>query len=307
MLTCAIIGPTASGKSSAAMALARRDPSIEIVSVDSMQIYRSLNIGTAKPTPAERAEVPHHMIDLLEPEEPCSVGWFARQALATVADIESRGRRALLVGGSPLYLKGIFWGLEDAPPRDEAVRAELQREAAEHGSPALHARLADCDPAAAARIHPNDAHRIVRALEVWRITGRPMPAAQVSFDGAPRVEHAMVGLRRPRQELYDRIDTRADRMMADGLAEEVARLHTRLGPQARHALGYAELVAHQSGECTSDEAVAAIKQNSRRYAKHQLTWFRHFPQVQWLDVGADESADVLAERCCDAFQGGSSV
>jgi len=283
------------------MALARLDPCLEIVSVDSMQIYRGLDIGTAKPTTAEQAEVPHHMIDLLEPEEPCSVGWFARQALAAVAGIQSRGHRALLVGGSPLYLKGILWGLEDGPPRDEAIRAELQREADECGSPALHVRLAACDPDGAARIHPNDAHRIIRALEVWQITGRPMLAAQDTFDGPPRLDHAMAGLRRPREELYERINTRVDQMMIDGLAEEVARLHTRLGPQARHALGYAELVAHQSGECTLEEAVAAIKQNSRRYAKHQLTWFRHFPQVHWLDVGSDDSAETLAERCRSAF------
>jgi len=301
MRTCAIIGPTASGKSSAAMALARLDPRIEIVSVDSMQIYRGLDIGTAKPTSAERGEVPHHMIDLLDPEEPCSVGWFARQALAAVADIQSRGHRALLVGGSPLYLKGILWGLEDAPPRDEAIRAQLQREAEELGSAALHARLAEHDPDGAARIHPNDAHRIIRALEIWQITGRPMPSAQDTFDGPPRFEHAMLGLRRPREQLYDRINTRVDQMMADGLAAEVARLHTRLGPQARHALGYAELVAHQSGTCTLDEAVEAIKQNSRRYAKHQLTWWRHFPQVHWLDVGPDDSPETLADRCRRVF------
>jgi len=296
----ALLGPTASGKTAVALALAEMCP-LEIVSVDSMQVYRGMDIGSAKPTPGELAAVPHHMIDVLDPEEPCSAGWFSRRAHEAVADVRARGRRPLLVGGSPLYLKAILWGLVPRPSRDREARRRLQREAALRGGPALHERLARVDPDGAAAIHPNDVHRIVRALEVWETTGRAAGAPQDSFEGEPRLSAAMVGLSRPRQELYARIERRVDEMMSSGLLDEVRSLRGRLGPQARHALGYRELCEHLDGRIGLAEAVALIKRNTRRCAKHQMTWFRHFPGLRWLPVGPAEAPASVARKCLSAF------
>lgn len=294
-----LIGPTASGKTAVALELAEMEP-IEIVSVDSMQVYRGMDVGTAKPTREERAAVPHHMIDVLEPEEPCSAGWFARRALAAMDDIRARGRRPLLVGGSPMYFKAILWGLDEGPVRDENVRRRLREEAGRLGGAALHERLAAVDPEGAARIHRNDVHRLVRALEVYEITGRPMDMNASGFDGPTRVNHVMVGLRRPRKELYSRINSRVDAMMDAGLLEETKVLAPRLGPQARHALGYRELCSYLAGETELDEAVRTIKRNTRRYAKHQMTWYSHFPQSHWIDIECGERVSEAARR---AFNG----
>jgi tRNA dimethylallyltransferase len=296
-----LLGPTACGKSALAIELAER-LGLEIVSVDSMQVYRGMDIGTAKPTRRQRARVPHHMIDVLDPQDPCSVGWFVRRAGAAIAEIRSRARRPLLVGGSPLYLKGILWGLADGPPRDPALRRRLQQEADDRGGPFLHERLAQLAPTFAARIHPNDVHRIVRSLEVWELTGRPPAEPVHSFNEAPRLAHVAVGLRRPRQELYARVDRRVEAMMAAGLLDEVRSLQGRLGPQARHALGYRELTAHLDGSCGLAGAVALMKRNTRRYAKHQLTWYRHFPQVRWLEVRGREDSPALVEQCRKLFR-----
>jgi tRNA dimethylallyltransferase len=295
-----LTGPTAVGKTGVALELARSEP-LEIVSVDSMQVYRGMDIGTAKPGPEERRAVPHHMLDVLDPEEPCSAGEFARQALEAIEQILSRGRRPLLVGGSPMYLKAIIWGLAPEPPRDPEVRKRLSEEAERRGSPHLHERLAEVDPEGAERIHPNDAHRIVRALEVYEITGRPMDTGATGFEGEPRLPHALVGLRRARRQLYERINRRVDRMMEKGLMDEVKALHGRLGPQAQHALGYKQLSAVLDGELDMEEAVRLTKRDTRRYAKHQLTWFKHFPQARWVEVTNGEDASTLAERVLDRF------
>ena len=297
----ALLGPTASGKSAVALEMARRHP-IEIVSVDSMQVYRGMDIGTAKPGREQMAAVPHHMIDVLEPEEACNVARFCGMAREAIAGIRARGRRPLLVGGSPMYLKGLIWGLMEAPGRDHAVRRRLIEALEAQGSAALHRRLARVDPAGAQRIHPNDVQRIVRALEYAELTGRPLSAGQKQFDGAPQLPCVMVGLRWPPERLAGRIEARVDRMMARGLAREVAALAGRLGPQARQALGYKELAACLASGGDLADAVRTVKRRTRRYAKHQRTWFRHFPQVRWLDAERFESVGELAEKCASLLR-----
>jgi len=296
-----LVGPTASGKTEVALELARTHP-VEIVSVDSMQVYRGMDIGTAKPTPEERASVPHHLIDVLDPEDGCNVARFRRMALEAIKGIRACGRRPLLVGGTPLYLKALLWGLMEGPATSQELRAALEQEARRLGADALHRRLARVDPEAAARIHPNDVHRLVRALEVHALSGAPISSRQRQFDGPPRVPHVMVGLRWPRQELYARIDARVDRMMAAGLLEEVRSLRGRLSRQARQAVGYKELMAYLDGRVSLEEAVLQIKRNTRRLARHQLTWYRHFPHVRWVDAGAWETPAELA-RCCASLFG----
>ncbi len=299
-----ITGPTASGKTDVALELARRRGA-EIVSVDSMLVYRSMNIGTAKPTPEETAAVPHHMIDVLDPSEPCNVARFCRMASRAIDDIRGRGRLPLLVGGSPLYLKGLLWGLMEAPGGNDALREELRAEAQRDGSVALHRRLGELDPEAAERIHPNDVQRLVRALEVCAATGRGISDGRNQFSGAPVLPHRMVGLRWERAALYRRIDERVDRMLGAGLVEEVRSLSGRLGPQACQAVGYKELTHFLAGETSLDEAVRLIKRNTRRLAKHQMTWFRHFPHIVWVDADARAGGGGPADRC-EALFGGSA-
>ncbi len=291
-----LIGPTASGKTEVAVELARHRP-LEIVSVDSMQVYRGMDIGTAKPSPEQRAAVPHHMIDVLEPEQRCNVARFRNMALAAIDEIRSRGRRPLLVGGSPMYLKGLIWGLMDAPGRDPELRRRLRAEYESAGAEAMHRRLARVDPEAAERIHPNDVQRLVRALEVHELTGEPISHGQDQFAGPPKLPCRTVGLRLSREMLYRRIERRVDAMIERGLLEEVRGLRGRLGPQASQAVGYKELVQHLKGEISLAEAVERMKRSTRRYAKHQLTWFRHFPNVRWVRLEQALATPRLAGLC----------
>ncbi|MGD2175377.1 MAG: tRNA (adenosine(37)-N6)-dimethylallyltransferase MiaA [Candidatus Brocadiaceae bacterium] len=296
-----LVGPTASGKTEVALELAGRH-GLEIVSIDSMQIYRGMDIGTAKPTADERRRVPHHLIDGLDPEETCNVARFREMALEAIAGVWSRGRRPLLVGGSAMYLKGVVWGLMEAPGRAPGLRERLRQEYEQLGAERLHRRLGRIDPEAAERIHPNDVQRLVRALEVCELTGRPVSDRQEQFAGEPEVAHSMVGLSRPREELYRRIDERVDRMMAAGLLEEVRSLRGRLGPQSSQAVGYKELISHLEGERGLDEAVQLIKSNTRRYAKHQLTWFNHFPRLRWARAGGERTVAEVARECRVLFR-----
>ena len=298
-----LIGPTASGKTSVGLEVAER-AGAEILSLDSMAIYRGMDIGTAKPTAAEQARVPHHLIDLAEPHEAFSTGRYVEAAEAAIADVAGRGRLPLFVGGTALYLKAMTEGLFDGPSADWPLRNRLKAEAAEHGSPALHERLRAVDPAAADRIHPNDLRRIIRALEVHQATGRPISEQQTQF-GSPtaRYECIVAGLRRDRAELYGRIDRRVDAMFAQGLVDEVRALLASpkgISHAAAQFVGYREVIAHLRGEWTLDEAREKIKTRTRQFAKRQLSWFRHIPGIRWVDAAEDASPQHLADAVIDA-------
>jgi tRNA dimethylallyltransferase len=274
-----LTGPTASGKTQLALELAGR-LGAEVVAMDSMTLYRGLDVGTAKPTPEERRRVPHHLVDALDPWESASVAWWLERAAACCRDIAARGRQALLVGGTPLYLKAVLFGLFGGPPADEGLRRRLAEEAGRDGGAALHARLARVDPASAARLHPNDLRRVVRALEVWELTGRPISAWQRQWRGEPAPARPALWLDVPRAELYDRINRRVDQMLAAGLLDEVRALRNLPKPlsrEAAQAVGYKELFDYLDGRANWGEAVERVKVRSRRLAKRQLTWFRHLP------------------------------
>jgi tRNA dimethylallyltransferase len=275
-------GPTAAGKTALALDLARRLDA-EIVSVDSMAVYQGLDIGTAKPSPSERARVEHHVIDVVPPSEPYSVARWLADAAAAVETIRSRGRQILFVGGTPLYLRALRDGLAPLPADDPVFRRGLLEEIEVHGSAALHSRLATIDPAAAARIHPNDVKRIVRALEVSHATGRPLSDAFAPV-ADPIFESRMMIVDLPRRLLVDRIDRRVDAMFAAGLIDEVRRADASggLGPTARQAAGYAECLDLLAGRVPLAEAVRLTKQRTRQLAKRQLTWLRSFKGAVWI-------------------------
>jgi len=291
-----LTGPTASGKTRIALELAERWGA-EIVSADSMQVYRRLDIGTAKPTAAERARVPHHGVDLAEPDEPFDAVRFREAAEAAIADIAARGRRVLVVGGTGLYLRVLLYGLASLPPPDPARRRELEEEAERVGSAALHARLTTLDPAAAARIHPADRFRIIRALEV-AATGRRISEIQAAHRFAePCHPHRMVALRVERAELRARILRRAEAMLAAGLLDEVRRiLAAGFSPDLRplRAFGYREPVAAVLGRRPVEGLAEAIARDTARYAKRQLTWLRGERGVEWCEPEVERVAERLA-------------
>jgi len=299
----AIVGPTATGKTATGVLVAQALDG-EIISADSMAVYRGMDIGTAKPTPEERAAVRFHLIDVADPGEPFHVARFKELAEAALSDIRARGRRPLVVGGTGLYVRALLedFGLTETAA-DPVLRAALETEANAHGVPALHARLAGVDPVAAARIHPNDRVRIVRALEVYERTGVPISAQQAQDAARRRRRSARkFALTAPREELYRRIDARVEAMIAAGLLEEVKRLLARGYTSAQaplRSLGYKEMVAYLQGEGDLPTAIQTIKQNTRRFAKRQLTWFRADPELVWVDVGglsAAQAATAILQR-----------
>ena len=280
-----ICGPTASGKTALGVALAQAIGG-EVVSADSMQIYRRMDIGTAKPTAAEMGGVPHHMLDVADPAEDYSVARYVHDADACVRDILSRGKRPVVVGGTGLYIDNLIAG-RDFAPFTGAWREKLQARAREEGLPALHAELRRVDPDRAEKLHPNDEKRILRALEVWYETGETITAHdQRTRSLPPRYDALRVCLNFSRREdLWARIDRRVDQMMADGLEEEVrALLASGVPPAATamQAIGYKEFAAALRGEETMDQAVDQVKLRSRQYAKRQLTWFRRTPGLRWV-------------------------
>ena len=289
----AVVGPTASGKSAVAMAAARRDVGVEIVSVDAMQVYRGMDIGTAKPTRAERAEVRHHLVDLVDPGEEFAVAEFLHAAREALGDIARRGQRALLVAGTGLYHRVVIDDI-DLPGQWPEIRAELDEDAARLGPAALHARLADLDPVAAARMEPTNTRRVVRALEVCVGSGRPFSSFGPGLDVYPPNQVAQLGLRWPRDVLARRIEQRVHAMIDAGLVAEVTALLERpISRTARQALGYKELIEHLEGRCTLDAAVATIVTGTRQLAVRQERWFRRDPRVRWIDIEADPVAEAL--------------
>jgi len=283
-----IVGPTAVGKSEVALCVARRLGG-EIVSADSMQVYRHLDIGTAKPTAQERALVTHHLLDVVEPDQEYSVALYQREAEAAIAAAWERGHLPILVGGTGLYVRAVLEGLSfAAAPPHPAVRTRLEALAREQGPGALHALLAQVDPASAERIHPRNLKRAIRALEVYYTTGMPISQLHALDRAGPDRYNALVfGLDMPRELLYRRIDERVEEQLRRGLVAEVAWLlehgcHERL--VSMQGLGYRQLARYLRGESSLEEAVAALKRDTRRFAKRQYTWFRADPRVQWLDV-----------------------
>ena len=301
-----LTGPTGTGKSDFALRLAREFP-VEIVSVDSAQVYRGLDIGSAKPDAATRAVVRHHLLDLVDANAVYSAGQFVRDAMDAIADIEARGRFPLLVGGTMLYLRALIGGIASLPRASEQIRADIDVEARRLGWPAMHTRLAAVDAAAAARIHPNDAQRIQRALEVHAIGGRPISELQRAT--APMLaRNFLVAALVPadRAALHARVAQRFEDMMAAGLLEEVRTLYARgdLTPDtpAIRAVGYRQLWSHLAGECSLDAAVERAVAATRQLAKRQMTWLRSMPNIHVVDpydvqgfVGARES--LIAAFC----------
>jgi len=292
----ALVGPTASGKSALALDLARRRPEAELVSVDSMAVYRGMDIGTAKPTPAERAEVPVHLLDLVDPDEEFTVRRFQDAAGEVLAGIEARGRRALFVGGTGLYFRAVVDGLE-VPGRWPEVAEGLHEEAASAGGPArLHARLGALDPAAAARIDPGNTRRLVRALEVTLGSGRPFSSFGPGLETYPPTSVVLVGVRVDPTRLDARIDARFRGLLAAGLLEEVRTLSTRpggLSRTARQALGYRELLSHLEDGVALDVAVEEAVRRTRAFARRQWAWFRRDPRISWLDPEGDVLGQLL--------------
>jgi len=282
----ALVGATATGKSALALALAERDPSWELVTVDSMQVYRGMDVGTAKPTAAERDAVRHHLLDVADPWEDYDVARYQADARAAIADIEARGRRALLVGGTALYLRAVVDDLT-LPGQYPDVRAELDAEPDTEG---LHARLAALDPTAAARMEPSNRRRVVRALEVTLGSGRPFSSFGPGLDQHPPTGFALVAVRRDHAELDRRIHERYDAQLAAGFLDEVRALLAAERPLSRtaaQALGYKELAAHLRGGCTLEEALELARTRTRRFARRQEKWFRRDPRIAWVDLDGD--------------------
>jgi tRNA dimethylallyltransferase len=297
-LTC-ILGPTAVGKTEIAIQLAQRLDA-EIISVDSRQIYRQMDIGTARPTLEQLQAVRHHVIDCVDIDQPFSVADYQRLADVAIAEIHGRGKRALVVGGTGLYFRALVDGLFEGPSADAAIRAKLQREAETHGAIELHNRLHQCDPDAAAQIHPNNLVRVIRALEVYELTGVPISTLQQQSKRAePRYSFRAFGLNMPRERLYRRIEARADEMIRAGFVDEVKQILERGYSRdctPLQSFGYKELIEYLNGTHTLDAAIALIKQNTRRFAKRQLTWFRRDSRIEWLDVSQFSSLNQIANH-----------
>ncbi|MCH8252077.1 MAG: tRNA (adenosine(37)-N6)-dimethylallyltransferase MiaA [Planctomycetes bacterium] len=290
-----ILGCTGCGKGSLGRELAKRTGG-EIISIDSMKVYRRMDVGTAKPSAAQRAEFRYHLIDVVEPSEEFSVGCYVELAERAIADIHGRGRPIFIVGGTPMYIKALGEGLFDGPPADAAIRERLRDEAVATGNTPLHDRLRRVDPSAADRIHVNDLRRIVRALEVFELTGTPLTEFQTQWDGRLRDRCVFFGLRRERADQNQRCNTRVRRMVDGGLVDEAKSLLAESEPlseTARKAVGYAEIFEYLAVGGSLAETIEKIKINTRRLAKSQRTWFKRFRQTEWIDLAADaDMADV---------------
>ena len=297
-----LTGPTGSGKTALGVVLAER-LGAEIISLDSMAIYRRMDIGTAKPSADDRRHVPHHLVDVLEPWEEFSLAEYLRAAAEAVGEVASRGKLALFVGGTPLYLKALLRGADSGPPPDTENRARLEQEAATQGGHALHERLAAVDPEAARRIHSNDVRRIVRALEVFEKTGIPISAGQIHFHRAPNPNARVICLEMPRDELYRRIDQRVQSMFQNGLVEEVRGLLLLKHPlsrTARQAVGYKEVIEHIADKRPLSETIELVQRRSRQFAKRQLTWFRSLNECRPVPVESTADLDNITKLLAEA-------
>lgn len=289
-----LTGPTGSGKSAVALELAERLGG-EILALDSMTLYRGIDIGTAKASAEERARIPHHLLDLLEPWESANVAWWLDRAAEAVRGILARGKRPIFVGGTPMYLKALFNGLFEAPPGNLEIRAKWEAEAERIGKKELHARLAAIDPVAAAKFHFNDVRRVVRAMEVYETTGTPISSLQQTWEHPPAEIPAVV-IEWPREELCRRIDQRVLAMVEAGWLDEVKRLIALPQPMSKEAaqsLGLGEWLAHLRGEMSFAETVELIQLRTRQFAKRQRTWFRQMPQLKAISATEADLAGCI--------------
>lgn len=295
-----IAGPTAVGKTAIALRLAERMQG-EIIGADSRQIYRAMNIGTAKPTPEEQIRVPHHLIDICQPDEVYSAADFARDASARIHAMADRGMLPLVVGGTGLYIHALLYGMFEGPGKDEEFRAGMRVLADIHGKVFLHQELRRVDPPAAKRLHPNDTLRIIRALEVFHLTGVPISEHQELYTKPlGQFESCLLVLNASRQVLYERIDERVERMVAEGLFQEVEHLMQRgyhRDLPSMSSVGYKEALDFFDGKHDRDTAVSLIKRNTRRYAKRQLTWFKKYQDACWIEYDLLEGFEAMYERC----------
>jgi len=296
-----ILGPTGVGKTQVSLKLADILDG-EIVSFDSRQIYKFMDIGTAKPTKEERERVPHHLVDLISPDKRFTSADYGKKARDVINEIKGRDKQPIAVGGSGLYLKALIEGFFLGPPADQKIRDRLQKEAQEQGEPHLYNRLKEVDPQSAERIHPHDLVRIIRALEVYELTGKCMTYWQQEGSYEPFLMNFIkIGLTLDRKRLYQRINQRVEEMIARGLLDEVASLKNKgYSPELKafKSVGYQELFAYLEGELDFSIAIEQIKLNTRHYAKRQLTWFRKDKEITWLDV----SENNLVEMILDIFK-----
>jgi len=294
-----ILGVTASGKGRLAFDLAQ-SLGAEIISIDSMKVYRRMDIGTAKPPQEVRQRIKYHLIDIVEPSDSFSVGAFRDAALGAIEQIKSRNRPVIAVGGTALYIKALLYGIFEGPGTNQQIRAELKARAQAQGLAELYCELTKIDPIAAERINPNDSKRIIRALEVYQLTGKPISNLQKQWDKRDAKHNwTIIGLRREKTEESKRINSRVKNMIAAGLVDEVKSLLTEekpLSKQARCAIGYAEIIEYINGKIELEEATELIKKNTRRLAKNQRTWFKTFKNVHWLDIEPDESPEKILSR-----------
>ncbi|MBW7989564.1 MAG: tRNA (adenosine(37)-N6)-dimethylallyltransferase MiaA [Planctomycetes bacterium] len=294
-----ILGVTASGKGRLAFDLAE-SLGAEIISIDSMKVYRRMDIGTAKPPQETRRGIKYHLIDIIESSDSFSAGVFRDAALGAMEQIKGRGKKIVAVGGTALYIKALLYGLFEGPGSDEQIRAELQERAEVQGLGELYQELTKIDPIAAERINPNDSKRIIRALEVYRITGKPISSFQRQWDDSDaKHDWTIIGLRREKAEESRRINSRVKNMIAAGLVDEVKALlgeEKPLSKQARCAIGYAEIIEYLNGRIELEDAVEMIKKNTRRLAKNQRTWFKTFKNVHWLDIEPEETPEDILFR-----------
>lgn len=281
-----IIGPTAVGKTKLSIELAKRFNG-EIISGDSMQIYRGMDIGTAKIKPEEMEGIPHHLIDIKEPWEQFSVAEFQQLVREKITEIQSRGHLPMIVGGTGLYIQSVIYDYQfSEAPADESCRLMLEQKAKEIGKEALHRELMSIDPKSASQIHPNNVRRVIRALEIYYRTGKTMSDTQQSQRTDLLYQTALVGLTMDREKLYQRINDRVDLMIKEGLLEEVTKLYEQglRGCQSIQAIGYKEIYEYLDGKVSFMEAIENLKKNSRHYAKRQLTWFRNKMDIQWFNM-----------------------
>ncbi len=302
----AIVGPTATGKTAVGVQLALKLKG-EVVSADSMLVYQGMDIGTAKPTKDEMQGVPHHMIDIVKPDEDYSVARYQKEAEQVIASLHQKNKLPILVGGTGLYIRAVIDEYDFAAPgEDGELRKTLYQQAQLKGNEWLHSKLAEVDPPAAEKIHPNNVRRVIRALEVYKLTGRRISSMQrASYRTNAKYQLAIFGLTMQRNLLYRRIEQRVDQMIAAGLVEEVKSLldkGIKRSMTAMQGLGYKEIAAYLAGEISLEEAIELIKRDTRRFAKRQITWFKRDPRIHWLDVHNYDNITKLSEEIIALMQ-----